>query len=210
MQSVTREPAISISDEKVASLQQELETLRKAFEDTIHLLKASRRKFLTIRKEAVVVAGQYEASNKELMAINRDLRELLERSVASTHNQSATVYADLRSIFPSELSAPRSGAAHFEKNCDAHRITAWHENAARRVAELTPRQRQIMVLVVNGQPSKIIAADLHISQRTVENHRAQIMRRTDSKSLPALARLALFALTSGADELLEVAQPQVA
>ncbi|WP_416173633.1 LuxR C-terminal-related transcriptional regulator [Aerococcus mictus] len=41
-----------------------------------------------------------------------------------------------------------------------------------------------------------IAADLGISQRTVENHRASIMRKTGSKSLPALARLALAAASN--------------
>lgn len=58
---------------------------------------------------------------------------------------------------------------------------------------LTTRQRQVMVLVLAGHPSKNIAADLGISQRTVENHRAAIMRKSGSKSLPALARLALAA-----------------
>jgi two-component system CheB/CheR fusion protein len=48
-----------------------------------------------------------------------------------------------------------------------------------------------MDLVLAGHPSKIIAADLRISQRTVENHRASIMRKTGAKSLPALARLAM-------------------
>ena len=43
------------------------------------------------------------------------------------------------------------------------------------------------------RPSKNIAVDLGISQRTVENHRAAIMRKTGSKSLPAQARLALAA-----------------
>jgi two-component system CheB/CheR fusion protein len=50
-----------------------------------------------------------------------------------------------------------------------------------------------MDMVLAGHPSKNIAADLGISQRTVENHRASIMRKTGSKSLPALARLALAA-----------------
>jgi ribosomal protein L31E len=45
-----------------------------------------------------------------------------------------------------------------------------------------------------------IAADLNISRRTVENHRASIMKRTGSKSLPALARLALAATGNSADE----------
>ena len=50
-----------------------------------------------------------------------------------------------------------------------------------------------MERVLAGHPSKNIAADLGISQRTVENHRASIMKRTGSKSLPELARLALVA-----------------
>ena len=48
-------------------------------------------------------------------------------------------------------------------------------------------------MVLAGAPSKIIAADLGISQRTVENHRAAIMSRTKASSLPALARLAIAA-----------------
>jgi two-component system CheB/CheR fusion protein len=58
---------------------------------------------------------------------------------------------------------------------------------------LTPRQRQIMMMVLSGHPSKNIAVDLGISRRTVENHRAAIMRKSGSKSLPELARLALAA-----------------
>jgi two-component system CheB/CheR fusion protein len=48
-------------------------------------------------------------------------------------------------------------------------------------------------LVLAGHPSKYIAADFGIGQRTVENHRAAIMKKTGTKSLPALARLALAA-----------------
>ena len=70
-----------------------------------------------------------------------------------------------------------------------------HVAAAGVIAGLTKRQHQIMDLVLAGQPSKIIAADLGISQRTVENHRAAIMTKTAATSLPALARLALTAET---------------
>jgi two-component system CheB/CheR fusion protein len=77
---------------------------------------------------------------------------------------------------------------------DAGKASAWQESAAGHVAELTPRQRQIMDMVLAGHPSKNIAADLGVSQRTVENHRASIMKKTGSKSLPALARLALAAV----------------
>ena len=52
-------------------------------------------------------------------------------------------------------------------------------------------------MVLAGHPSKNIAADLNISQRTVENHRASIMKRSGCASLPALARLALAAQDAG-------------
>jgi two-component system CheB/CheR fusion protein len=76
---------------------------------------------------------------------------------------------------------------------DATKRTAWRQRAAGHIADLTDRQRQIMALVLAGHPSKNIAADLGISQRTVENHRASIMKRTGAHSLPALARLAVTA-----------------
>lgn len=65
--------------------------------------------------------------------------------------------------------------------------------ASGRVATLTARQHQIMDLIVAGHPSKNIAADLHISQRTVENHRASIARKTGSKSLANVIQTALCA-----------------
>ena len=77
---------------------------------------------------------------------------------------------------------------------DSGRQEAVRANAARQLAGLTGRQREIMDMVLAGHPSKNIAADLKISQRTVENHRAAIMQKTGAKSLPALARLALSAV----------------
>lgn len=70
---------------------------------------------------------------------------------------------------------------------------AWKAAATARLAQLTPRQHEVMHLVLQGLPSKNIAADLAISQRTVESHRAAIMKKTGSASLPALARLVMAA-----------------
>jgi two-component system CheB/CheR fusion protein len=82
------------------------------------------------------------------------------------------------------------------------KLLASQETAAGAIAGLTPRQRQIMELVLAGHPSKNISADLGISQRTVENHRASIMEKTGSKSLPALARLAFAAAGNEAGGLI--------
>ncbi len=97
-------------------------------------------------------------------------------------------------IGPGELLAGVDRALELSR--DSGKLNAWRGHAANCVASLTPRQRQIMELVLGGHPSKNIAADLGISQRTVENHRAAIMKKTDSRSLPALARLALAAADS--------------
>jgi two-component system CheB/CheR fusion protein len=87
-------------------------------------------------------------------------------------------------------------------------LLAWRDAAANHIAALTARQRQIMDLVLAGELSKNIAADLGISQRTVETHRAAIMKKTGAKSLPALARLALAAAANDPnDPLVQRAAP---
>ncbi len=72
-------------------------------------------------------------------------------------------------------------------------VEAWQQAAAEHFATLTGRQHEVMQMVLAGQPSKNIASDLCISQRTVENHRASIMKKTGCRSIPALARLAVAA-----------------
>jgi two-component system CheB/CheR fusion protein len=91
---------------------------------------------------------------------------------------------------------------------NSSKLLVSQEIAAGAIAGLTPRQRQIMELVLAGHPSKNISADLGISQRTVENHRASIMEKTGSKSLPALARLAFSAAGNGAAGPLSYASTQ--
>jgi len=94
-------------------------------------------------------------------------------------------------VDPDELIASIENALH--RTLDSAKLSAWHAAAAKCIADLTPREHLVMDRVLAGQPSKNIAADLGISQRTVENHRASIMKKTGSKSIPALIRLALAA-----------------
>jgi FixJ family two-component response regulator len=56
---------------------------------------------------------------------------------------------------------------------------------------LTGRERQVLDLIVMGHGNKTVAQMLSISPRTVENHRAQIMRKTMSRNVAALVHLAL-------------------
>jgi two-component system CheB/CheR fusion protein len=142
--------------------------------------------------------------------------ELLQWLRAAGHRLPAIMITG-NSDVPMAVQAMKAGASDFiekpiggrelldcveralEQSRDSNKLFAWRETAANQIADLTPRQRQIMELVLAGHPSKNIAADLRISQRTVENHRASIMKRTGTKSLPALARLALAAAWNGAE-----------
>ena len=58
-----------------------------------------------------------------------------------------------------------------------------------RLAELTERERDVMRLVVEGLPNKLIADQLDISVRTVEVHRARVFDKMDVKSAVELANL---------------------
>jgi two-component system CheB/CheR fusion protein len=97
-------------------------------------------------------------------------------------------------IRPDELLASIERA--LERAQDSLKLSAWRQTAADRIARLTPRERNVMDLVVQGRPNKIIAHDLGISQRTVENHRAEVMKRTGVTSVPDLIRLVMAAADS--------------
>ena len=90
-----------------------------------------------------------------------------------------------------ELLASIDRALALSQNSSA--LSGRREAAAAQISHLTPRERQVMDLVIAGRPNKIIAADMNVSQRTVENHRAAVMKKTHSKSLSDLVRLAIAA-----------------
>ena len=59
---------------------------------------------------------------------------------------------------------------------------------ADRIASLTPREREVMKMVVDGKANKVIAIDLGISQRTVEIHRARMMEKMQVASVALLVQ----------------------
>ena len=69
------------------------------------------------------------------------------------------------------------------------------------LADLTPRERQVMELVIAGKPNKIIAADLGISPKTVEIHRGRVMEKMQVGSVAELVRLDLLYRTHYAAEV---------
>ena len=74
------------------------------------------------------------------------------------------------------------------------RETREHEtDVARRVSHLTQREREVMDLIVAGKANKEVAAELGLSPKTVEVHRAHVMEKMQVASLADLVRIALLA-----------------
>lgn len=74
---------------------------------------------------------------------------------------------------------------------DAARRREQAERAAimARLALLTPREREVLDFVVAGEPNRAVARKLEIARRTVETHRAQVMKKMQAKTVQALVRM---------------------
>ncbi len=82
-----------------------------------------------------------------------------------------------------------------EKDRAGRELLGNRERIRARVAELTPREREVLALVTQGKANKVIAADLQVSQRTVEIHRAHVMEKMGANSLAHLVRMVMEAGT---------------
>ena len=74
---------------------------------------------------------------------------------------------------------------------DNRKDLAARAEVQRRVETLTPREKQVMDLVVEGQANKVMAIDLGLSERTVEIHRAKVMEKMGARSVAHLVKMNL-------------------
>ena len=109
---------------------------------------------------------------------------------------------------PTTVEAMKAGAVDFlvrpfgieillagiRETFERSRLALWREVESSRVrncyASLSPRERQVMALVVSGRLNKQVGAELGISEITVKAHRGHLMRKMKANSLPDLVRMA--------------------
>jgi two-component system, LuxR family, response regulator FixJ len=82
-------------------------------------------------------------------------------------------------------------AKAFERDGELRRKRALRSMVAERLAALTEREREVMARVIEGKPNKLIAAELDISVKTVEAHRAKVMEKMGAASVAELVQLML-------------------
>jgi two-component system response regulator FixJ len=135
--------------------------------------------------------------------------ELLRRIVAATADSTIimiTAYGDV----PTAVLAMKAGAFHFvQKPFDAEALLATVEEALSRSGEagdpplemkgfkarqalLTQREREVLALLLEGLPTKLIAHQLRISSRTAEHHRAAVIQKMQARNISHLMRMAFI------------------
>jgi FixJ family two-component response regulator len=83
------------------------------------------------------------------------------------------------------------------KRDEEHRSTLRETDTIReRLETLTRREHEVLELLAQGKPNKVMAADLGLSQRTVEIHRAHVMEKMQARSLAQLVRMLIDARAS--------------
>lgn len=164
---------------------------------------ASGPQFLAEVVDAAATASSTSAAPAECLVSDIRMPAMsglqLQAELRRRDNALPLVFVTAHGDVPLAVEAMRNGAAHFLEKpfsddalIEAIRTAlAKPVGAAVALAKLTPREKQVLDLVVASKPNKIIADILGISIKTVELHRANMMAKLGVRSVPDLMKVAL-------------------
>ena len=131
-----------------------------------------------------------------------------QRELAKAQNEIPTIFITAHGDIPMTVRAMKAGAVEFltkpfrdQDLLDAIQIALERDRARRqrqadiailqeRLESLTPREREVLPLVVSGLPNKQVAAEIGTTEATIKVHRSQLMKKMGADSLPELVRMA--------------------
>ena len=137
--------------------------------------------------DGVDLLESLQTEHKELPAImisgHADIRLAVRamKAGAAAFLEKPVLYEELVGAIEQALERSRNSATR----------ATWRESAANCLSKLTTREHQVLELVLEGKANKLIAHALGISQRTVETHRATVMKKTGARSLSELVHLTI-------------------
>jgi FixJ family two-component response regulator len=165
---------------------------------------ASAEAFLS-RDEAPTPSGLIlDANLPELSGL-----DLQRRLVAAGRRDMPVIFISGRNDIPTTVRAMKAGAVEFltkpfdedsllaaielaiARSAEAMAIEADLQGLRRRYASLSPREREVMDLIVSGRLNKQVGGDLGISEITVKAHRGQVMRKMGAEHFADLVRVSL-------------------
>jgi FixJ family two-component response regulator len=131
-----------------------------------------------------------------------------QRELAKANNEIPTIFITAHGDIPMTVRAMKAGAVEFltkpfrdQDLLDAIQVGLERDRARRqrqaetamlreRFESLTPREREVLPLVVSGLLNKQVAAEIGTTEATVKVHRSQLMKKMGADSLPELVRMA--------------------
>jgi two-component system response regulator FixJ len=180
----------------------------EAIRDSLGLLLRSVGLECEIYESALEFLGAYDPTRQSCLVADIRMPGLsgleLQQRLNEQRAEVPVIFITGHGDVPMAVNAMKSGASDFVQKPfrDQDLIDRIHKALAKdherrvqraeedvirgRLATLTPRETEVMKCVVRGHANKVIALDLGVSQRTVELHRARVMRKLKMRSLADL------------------------
>lgn len=128
----------------------------------------------------VIMLTMHESREYAIQALRGGAAGFIPKSAASAELQEA-IEAVMRGKTYVSTETPQNILATTDKAAEEKEL----------LKRLTPRQREILALIAEGQTTKKIARTLNISTKTVESHRSQLMERLDIHEVAGLVRFSI-------------------